>query len=90
MEHRHKQRTACELDIELYRAGKPIGTATTLDISNDGVHIKTDAKLKRNERIDIVFLEKSAIPDWPDNEHAMVAYVKNGHAGLWFGRVDNP
>ena len=87
MEHRHERRVACELNIELFRAGKRIGKATTLDISKDGLHIRTDVRLKRNERIDVVFLDQDSIPDWPAREHAMVAHTEEGHAGLWFGTL---
>jgi hypothetical protein len=86
VEHRHEQRIACELHVELFRAGISIGKATTLNISNEGVNVQTDAPLKRNEIIDIVFLDDVTIPGWPGSERVMVAYVNDGHAGLWFAK----
>ena len=87
MEHRHERRVACEVRIELFRAGKSIGKATTVDISKDGLQIRTDVRLNRNERIDIVFLDQDSIPGWPARELAMVAHAEEGHAGLWFGKL---
>ncbi len=87
MEHRHERRVARELSIELFRAGQSIGTATTVDISKEGLHIRTDVRLRRNERIDIVFLDQDSMPGWPAAERALVAHTEEGHAGLWFGTL---
>jgi hypothetical protein len=75
------------LSVELFRAGVSIGKATALDISNEGAHIQTDVQLKRNEMINVVFLDDATIPGWPVRERAIVAHVADGHAGLWFGRI---
>ena len=89
MEHRHDRRVACELSIELFRAGVSIGKATVLNISNEGAHIRTDIYLKLNEMINLAFLDDAALPGWPVRERAMVAYIADdGHAGLWFGRIE--
>ena len=88
MEHRHDRRVTCELSVELFRAGVSLGKATTLDISNEGVHIQTDIQLKRNEMINIVFLDDVSIPGWPVRERGIVAHVTEGHAGFWFGRIE--
>lgn len=90
MEHRHDRRVACELNVELFRAGVSIGKGTTLDISNEGVHIQTGVRLKRNEMISITFLDDASLPGWPVRERAIVAHVSEGHAGLWFGRLAKP
>ena len=87
MEHRHDRRVACELNVELYRAGISLGKAKTVDISNEGIHLETDIHLKRNEMISIVFLDDISIPGWPVRERGIVAHVAQGHAGLWFGRI---
>jgi len=87
VEHRHDRRVVCELSVELFRAGVSIGKATALDISNEGAHIRTDIQLKRNEMINVVFLDDATIPGWPVRERAIVAHVADGHAGLWFGRI---
>ena len=89
MEHRHDRRVACELSVELFRTGVSIGKATALNISNEGVHIHTDIELKRNEIINVVFLDDASLPGWPVRERAIVTYVADGHAGLWFGRIAN-
>ena len=88
MEHRHEQRIACELHVELFRAGESIGKATTLNISNDGLNIQTDARLKRNEVLDVVFLDDVSIPGWPSSERVIVAFVNDGQAGLCFGNSE--
>lgn len=89
MEHRHDRRVACELSVELYRAGVSIGKATALNISNEGVHIHTSIRLKRNEMVNVVFLDDATLPGWPVRERAIVAHAAEGHAGLWFGRLGN-
>jgi hypothetical protein len=88
VEHRHDRRVACELSVELFRAGASIGRATALNISNEGAHIRTDIQLKRNEMINVVFLDDATLPGWPVRERAIVAHVEDGHAGLWFGRIE--
>ena len=88
MEHRHDRRVVCELSVELFRAGVSIGKATALNISNEGAHIRTDVHLKRSEMINVVFLDDATIPGWPVRERAIVAHVADGHAGLWFGRIE--
>jgi hypothetical protein len=88
VEHRHDRRVACELRVELFRAGASIGRATALNISNEGAHIRTDIQLKRNEMINVVFLDDATLPGWPVRERAIVAHVEDGHAGLWFGRIE--
>jgi len=88
VEHRHDRRVACELSVELFRAGVSIGKATALDISNEGAHIRTDIHLKRNEMVNVVFLDDATLPGWPVRERAIVTHVADGHAGLWFGRIE--
>jgi hypothetical protein len=77
------------LSVELYRAGVSIGKATALNISNEGVHIHTSIRLKRNEMVNVVFLDDATLPGWPVRERAIVAHAAEGHAGLWFGRLGN-
>ena len=86
MEHRHERRIACELHVELFRAGQSVGTATTRNISNEGLNIQTDVPLKRNEILDVMFLDDVEIPGWPRSERVIVAYVNENHAGLWFDK----
>ncbi len=87
MEHRHDRRVACALNVELFRAGVSLGRATALDISNEGAHIETEVELRRNEIINIVFLDDTTMPGWPVRNRAIVAHAEKGHAGLWFGRT---
>lgn len=85
LEHRHERRVPCELRVALYRSGKRIGTALTRDISNEGAHILTDTPLRRNEIVEIVFVDDVSLPGWPLSERAIVTHTGDGHAGLWFG-----
>ena len=88
MEHRHDRRVACELSVELFRAGVSIGKATALNISHEGAHIRTDIQLKRNEIITVVFLDEDTLPGWPVRESAIVEHVEDGHAVLWLVRIE--
>jgi len=57
----------------------------TVNVSPDGLCIRTDIDLKRNEILVIVFPDHVRAEGWPPREPALVTHVEGDHAGLWFG-----
>jgi len=86
VEHRHEQRIACTLSIELYRDDGLAGNAEVQNVSKSGLCIRTAVPLHRCEIIHIRFPDQSGQHNWPADEHALVAHTNDGLVGLLFDR----
>ena len=89
LEHRWLQRRASRLNVQLYKQGKAIGTAYTLDLNSQGIAVEcAELDLHEGEIVEIDLPEEDIPKGMEAHARCLVIHAGKMRCGLMFLDTD--